>query len=81
MCNCLGLFYYTLGNLDLVLRSSLQNIHLLCVAKYEVVKKKYGIEEILKPILESIKGLEKLQAVLLILATGCILYLSFRKRV
>ena len=51
-CVTLGLFYYTLGNLDPILRSFLQNIH-LCVAKCEV--KKYGIEEILKPILESIK--------------------------
>ena len=35
-----------------------QNIHLLCVTKYEMVKK-YGFEEILKPILECIQEFEK----------------------
>ena len=43
-----------------MLRSSLQNIHLLCVAKYEIMKK-YGIEEVLKPIVESVQELEKVQ--------------------
>ena len=53
----IGFFYYTLGNLDPILRSSLKNIH-LCVAEYNVIKK-YGIEEILKPILDSLLDLEK----------------------
>ena len=56
----IGFFYYTLGNLDPILRSSLKNIHLLCVAEYKVIKK-YGIEEILKPILDSILDLEKVE--------------------
>ena len=55
---CLGLFYYTLGNLDPILRSSLKNIHLLCVAKYELIKK-YGIEKVMTPIVEALLELEK----------------------
>ena len=53
-----GLFYYTLGNLDPVLRSSLKNIHLLCVAKYELIKK-YGIEQVMTAIVEALLELEK----------------------
>ena len=55
---CLGLFYSTLGNLDPVLRSSLKNIHLLCVVKYELIKK-YGIEKVMTPIVEALLELEK----------------------
>lgn len=47
-----GLFYYTLGNLDPVLCSSLKSIHLLCVVKHEFIQK-YGVEEVMKPIVES----------------------------
>ena len=54
----LGLVYYLLGNLDPKLRSSLKSIQLLCVARNPIIVK-YGIEEILKPIVESIQALEK----------------------
>ena len=47
-----------LGNLDPKLRSSLKSIQLLCVAKYPIVVK-LGIEEVLKPIVEDTKALEK----------------------
>lgn len=57
-CVSIGLFYYTLGNLDPHLRSPLKNIHLLCVAKYEFIKK-YGIEEVMAPIVEALLELEK----------------------
>ena len=52
-----GLVYYTLGNLDPRLRSTLKSIHLLCVAKYSVIKK-YGFEKILSPVIEDIQRLE-----------------------
>lgn len=58
---CLGLFYYTLGNLDPVLRSSLKNIHLLCIAEYGLIKK-YGIENVMKPIVEALLELEKVNS-------------------
>ena len=65
-------FYYTLGNLDPILRSSLKNIHLLCVAKYEMIKK-YGIEEVLKPIVKSILELEKV-FVAIMTSFSCYMY-------
>ena len=52
-----GLVYYTLGNLDHKLRSALKSIHLLSVAKYEVIKK-YGFVEFLSPIVKDIQRLE-----------------------
>lgn len=54
----LGLVYYLLGNLEPRLRSSLKSIQLLCVVKNDIVVK-YGIEAILKPIVESIQALEQ----------------------
>ena len=39
------------------MRSSLKCIHLLCVVKHQIIVK-YGIDEILKPIVEDIKKLE-----------------------
>lgn len=62
----LGLVYYLLGNLDPKLRSSLKNIQLLCVARNPIIVK-YGIEEILKPIVESIQALEKVHVHKLVL--------------
>lgn len=57
-CVCItGLFYYTLGNLDPVLRSTLKSIHLLSIAKYEVICK-HGIDEFLKPIIDDVLKLE-----------------------
>lgn len=54
----IGLFYYTLGNLEPKLRSSLKGIHLLSIAKYEHIVK-YGIEELMKPVVEDVLKLEK----------------------
>lgn len=53
-----GLVYYTLGNLDPKFRSSLKSIHLLSIAKYEHIVE-YGIEELLKPVVEDVLKLEK----------------------
>ena len=53
----IGLVYYTLGNLEPKLRSSLKSIHLLSITKHQFVTK-YGIDHILSPIVEEIKQLE-----------------------
>lgn len=55
--------YYLLGNLDPKLRSSLKSIQLLCVARNLVIVK-YGIEVILKPIVESIQALEQVNKIM-----------------
>jgi hypothetical protein len=54
----IGLLYYTLGNLDPKLRSSLNSINLLSIAKYEYICK-YGIEELIKPVIDDVLELEK----------------------
>lgn len=51
-----GLFYFVLGNLLPMFRSKLRRINLLAIAKCEHIKK-YGIDVVLKPILEDIKKL------------------------
>ena len=55
--------YYLLGNLHPKFRSSLKSIQLLCVTRNPIIVK-YGIEEILKPIVESIQELEKVKMML-----------------
>ena len=62
----IGLVYYLLGNLDPKLRSTLKSIQLLCIAKYTVIVK-YGIEEILRPIVESVQKLEMVGIIILLL--------------
>ena len=52
--------YYLLGNLHPKFQSSLKSIQLLCVARNPIIVK-YGIEEILKPVVESIQELEKVK--------------------
>ena len=54
---CIGMFYYTITNIDPMLRSRLDAIMLLAVAKSEVISK-YGIDEILKPFVEEMMELE-----------------------
>ena len=49
--------FYILGNLKPSLRSKLNNIQLLPLAKYSSVSE-YGIDQILEPIVEDIKKLE-----------------------
>ena len=63
ICAPLGLVYYMLGNLHPKFRSSLKSIQLLCVARYPIIIK-YGIEEILQPIVKSIQELEKVKIML-----------------
>ena len=53
----IGAFYYILRNLKPSLRSKLNNIQLLLLAKYSCVSE-YGIDQMLEPIVEDIKKLE-----------------------
>ena len=53
----LGLFYYTLGNLEPRLRSTLAAIHLVAVVRTEYIIT-YGVDEILRPFVEDVKKLE-----------------------
>lgn len=52
-----GAFYYTLGNMKPSLRSKLNSIQLLLLAKYSSVAE-FGIDRMLEPIIDDIKKLE-----------------------
>lgn len=52
-----GIFYYTITNIEPMLRSRLQAIMLLAVATSQVIST-YGIDEILKPFVEEMMKLE-----------------------
>lgn len=49
-----AMFYYMLGNVNPIKRSKLKGIQLLALCKHTLIKK-YGINEIIKPIVEDIK--------------------------
>ena len=55
--NYIGLFYFTLGNINPKFRSTMRVIQLLCAVKTEYIHK-YGIDEILTPFMSEIKELE-----------------------
>ena len=58
LCYCLlGLFYYTLGNLEPHLRSPTNGIQLVSVVKTSLIGK-YGIDTILEPFVQAIVKLE-----------------------
>ena len=61
--NYIGLFYFTLGNIDPKFRSTMRVIQLLCAVKTEYVHK-YGIDEILTPFMSEIKELESVNCFL-----------------
>ena len=52
----LAAFYYTLGNLHPMYRSTTRTIQLLAIAKTDAIKE-YGIEVLLKPMIEEVKCL------------------------
>lgn len=54
----LGMFYYNLGNIRPIFRSSLRAIQLACLAKSSDIKE-YGCDSLLKPFLEQIEQLGK----------------------
>ena len=56
MCMYIGAFYYLLGNLR-PQRSKINNIQLLLLGKYIHIAE-FGIDHIMKPIIEDIKKLE-----------------------
>lgn len=53
------MFYYMLGNIRPNKRSKLKGIQLLAVCKHVLIKK-YGMNRILKPIVDDIKTLVRL---------------------
>lgn len=53
---CLGMFYFTLGNLSPRYRSHLPNIQLVAVTKTAMISN-YGVDKILKPFVDDIKKL------------------------
>ena len=62
MCHvCIGMFYYTLGNIHPMFRSSLKVIQLACVAKSSDIKE-YGCDSLLKAFFEQIKQLGQVMA-------------------
>ena len=58
-----GMFYYMVGNIDPRLQSSLHTIQLEAVARTQHIDK-YGINEILKLLMEEIKKLEEVVVIL-----------------
>ena len=52
----LGAFYYTLGTVRPMYRSTIRNIHLLGIAKTDDIKA-YGIDALFYPIIEEINSL------------------------
>ena len=60
MYESIALFYYTPGNLELSLRSSLQIIQFVAVVRSPLVEK-YGIGTILGPFMTTMTELEKVK--------------------
>ena len=60
------MFYYALANLRPVYRSTLKSIHLLAVVYYYHICK-YEIDTILEPIVNAVKKLEQVSAIVVIL--------------
>lgn len=53
-----ALFYYTLGNIQPKLRSTLKTIQLICVVTYPLLKE-YGFECVLQPFINDMNQLRK----------------------
>jgi hypothetical protein len=51
-----GVFYYVLGNIRTIFRSSIQNIQLICIAKTNDIKD-YGIDNLLLPFIQEVNHL------------------------
>ena len=62
---CIGLFYFTLGNIEPKFRSTMRIIQLLCAVKTDYIHK-YGIDEILTPFMSDIRELESVNLILTI---------------
>ena len=53
---CVGMFYFTLGNLSPKYRSYLPNIQLVAIVKASFISI-YGMDKILQPIVDDVKKL------------------------
>lgn len=53
-----GVFYYIIGNIKPILRSSLRNIQLIACVTVPVLQK-YGFRKILQPFIEDVNKLSK----------------------
>lgn len=51
-----AIFYFMLGNINPIKRSKLRGIQLLALCKHKMIKR-YGINQIIKPIVDDIKTL------------------------
>jgi len=51
-----AMFYFMLGNINPIKRSKLRGIQLLAICKQKMIKR-YGINQIIKPIVDDIKTL------------------------
>lgn len=57
MCVCItGMFYFMLSNVSPNKRSKLRGIQLLAICK-QIMIKRYGINQVLKPIVDDIKAM------------------------
>jgi len=72
-----GIFYYMLGNIDPKHRSNLHVIQLLCVVTTPLLKK-YGINQILEPLMTDIKELESVSAQMMHKLICCICLYYYR---
>lgn len=61
----LGVFYYTLGNIDPLYRSQLKCIQIVSIARRPIVKK-YGTDVILQAFMNDLSLLEQVSKVMLI---------------
>ena len=53
-----GVFYYVIGNIRPIFRSTLRNIHLICVAKSKDIKE-YGVDKLIMPFVEEVNKLSQ----------------------
>lgn len=58
-----GVFYYVLGNIRPIFRSSVRNIQLICIAKTNSIKD-YGIDNLLSPFIQEVNHLSKVITVM-----------------
>ena len=57
-----GVFYYSLGNINPALRSTLQSIQLIAIVKSSYINL-YGIDKILEAFMEDISHLEQVNII------------------
>ena len=72
----LGLFYYTLGNIEPRYRANLDTIQLVCITKSSCIDK-YGMDTILEPFIESVRTLKSVCIHILYTKKPCIVYFHF----